>query len=309
MMGKGTYDSPYTRKDVLRRIRNNGGTARGLDLSRKVFKRGIDLSDLDLSGIILQDVWLINAHLERSNLLVADLQRARLWECHLEDAVLIRTNLKYTWQSGTHLEGVRLQGAKFSSETSLDDANWGRYIIGEEIIGRYDQAQHIYLRLKMWYNNAGLYDEAGKFFFREMTAKRKQFWWGGYLEWMKRRGEHVPHSLKQVLRSYPRKPFHWAWSMLLNILCGYGEKPERVVISAAVVIFGLAVAYYFWGAFSASSFLDKLYYSVVSFVALGYGNWAPQPIGWAKYMGAVEAVIGVFMMALFLVTFIRKMTR
>ena len=41
-----------------------------------------------------------------------------------------------------------------------------------------------------------------------------------------------------------------------------------------------------------------------------YGEWAPHPQGWAgKFLGVGESLIGVFMMALFLVTFTRKMTR
>ena len=84
---------------------------------------------------------------------------------------------------------------------------------------------------------------------------------------------------------------------------------KQLPILPLIIIIGLALVYFIWGSFSSSSFLDTLYYSVVSFVALGYGSWAPLPEGWAKYMGAVEAVLGVFMMALFLVTFTRKMTR
>lgn len=77
----------------------------------------------------------------------------------------------------------------------------------------------------------------------------------------------------------------------------------------AAVVFGLAGAYHLWGTFNSSSFSDALYYSATSFTALGYGQWAPQPIGWAKGMGVAEAFIGVFMMALLLVTFVRKWTR
>jgi len=98
-------------------------------------------------------------------------------------------------------------------------------------------------------------------------------------------------------------------SKLISLFCGYGEKPLRVITWAVFTIFGLAAAYYFWGTFDTKSFADTLYYSVASFTALGYGQWAPQPTGWAQGMGAVEAVIGVFSMALFLVTFTRKMTR
>jgi len=32
-MGDGTQENPFTREDVLKKIEENGGTAKGLDLS------------------------------------------------------------------------------------------------------------------------------------------------------------------------------------------------------------------------------------------------------------------------------------
>lgn len=97
--------------------------------------------------------------------------------------------------------------------------------------------------------------------------------------------------------------------MFFNLLCGYGERPVRVVVSAVVAVFGLALIYFAIGTLTPNAFLNSLYYSAVSFTALGYGQWAPQPTGWVKGLGAFEAFTGVFMMALFLVTFTRKMIR
>ena len=36
-----------------------------------------------------------------------------------------------------------------------------------------------------------------------------------------------------------------------------------------------------------------LYFSLVSFSALGYGSWMPEPVGWAKWVGAAQPIIGV----------------
>ena len=52
-MGDGTKVSPYNREDVLRLIEENGGKAEGLDLSEKQFVENINLSNIDLSGIVL----------------------------------------------------------------------------------------------------------------------------------------------------------------------------------------------------------------------------------------------------------------
>ena len=71
-----------------------------------------------------------------------------------------------------------------------------------------------------------------------------------------------------------------------------------------LVIF--AMTYYFWGNLDV---LDSLYFSAVSFTALGYGNWVVEPIGWVKVLGAIEAFLGIFMMALLLVTIVRRWAR
>jgi len=332
-MGDGTKENPYTREDVLRLIEENVGTAEGLDLSGRVFEAGIGLGKLDLRGIILKKATflvsfgseeplaarfdgsrlshahleevdlqhahlegaeLIGAHLEEANLASSHLKGVDLIGAHLEGADLSITNLKGTDFGNAHLKGIFFWGAKFSSDTRLESVDWGDHIVGEEKEEkRWEEREdylamwavdNVYRRLKLWYAEHGIYNVAGEFFFREMTISRK------------------------VLKSWPN-PFPRVWSKLLSILCGYGERPLRVVTSAVVVVLGLALIYFAIGTLMPNTFLNSLYYSAVSFTALGYGSWAPQPMGWVKGLGAFEAFIGVFMMALFLITFTRKMTR
>lgn len=232
----------------------------------------------------LEKAILENAHLEKANLEIAHLEEAYLGGAHLEGANLDGAHLEGAYLVDAHLQGAYLWGAKFSPETRLEQADWENYILGEEKDGVFVTASEAYRRLKIWYTEHGMYDITGKFFYREMEVRRKA-------------------------QSWKEEPHLKLWYWVMRMLCGYGEKPERVAISAAAIIFGLAVAYFLWGTFNSSSFWDTLYYSVASFTALGYGQWAPQPSGWAKGMGAGEAVIGVSMMALFLVTFTRKMIR
>jgi uncharacterized protein YjbI with pentapeptide repeats len=345
-MGDGTEENPYTREDVLKLIEENGGKTEGFDLSEKFFERGVDLSGLELNGIIFREsVFHVlfghekangarfdgselkradfrNAELEyaqfnnletkSTNLLAADfrgshlmlssfrgadLANAQFGETEdknvtvatldmvdLREAKLLRTNFKGCYFYGTKFEGAFIRGADIF-DAHLEEADWGNYKIGEE--SKKEElyfAENIYRGLKIWYTTAGMYDVAGKFFYREKEARRKALSW-------------------------KTKPFYKLWHSALRLLCGYGEQWWRVVGWAATVVVGLAVIYYLWGSFSSSSFWDTLYYSAASFTALGYGSWAPQPTGWAKGMGAAEAFIGVFSMALFLVTFTRKMTR
>ena len=84
-MGDGTEQNPYTREDVLKLIEENGGTAEELDLSDKTFAPGIDLSKLDLKGIVLNGTTfppgnvgaiLSHAHLEGAEFINARLEGA-----------------------------------------------------------------------------------------------------------------------------------------------------------------------------------------------------------------------------------------
>ena len=310
---------PLTREDVLRLIEENGGTAEGLDLSEKRFEKGIDLHKLNLEGIILKDahleeahLWgahleraflegahlegadLSDAHLEGADLYDANLEGAILFDAHLEKAHLMhahleKAHLNHAHLQGAHLTRAHLEGAylfqaKLSPDTKLENADWGNYILGEEKERTFAWAEDTYRRLKIWYTEHGMYNIAGEFFFREMEAKRKGVkWW--------------PNPL-------PR-----AWSKFLSLICGYGERPLRVIGWAASVISGSALIYFGIGTLTPSTFLDCLYYSAASFTALGYGSWVKEATGWVKGLGVFESFIGVFTIALFLITFIRKMAR
>jgi len=344
-------EKPLTREDVLRLIEENGGTAKGLDLSGKRFEAGINLRGLNLKGIILnraffptrdeihdfrismqpaqlQGANLMQAQLQKADLALAQLQGANLMAAELQEAHLLSANLqgallRMAQLQGAYLSHAQLQGAelyrtrlegaslhqvKLSPDTELEDADWGSYILGEEKSGLFDWAVSTYRQLKVWYKNAGISDIEGEFLYREMKCKRKQFWWGTRRPRLK--DLIRPFKPKELLRAIiPRKPHWWTLLTIYELLCGYGEKLKRIILWVFLIIFGLAAAYYFWGSFTSSSFWDTLYYSAASFTALGYGQWAPQPTGWAKGMGAAEAIIGVFLIALFLVTFTRKMTR
>ena len=224
----------------------------------------------------------MGAHLEGASLNCANLEGADLKSAQFKGAELVAVQLKRSVLEGAHLEGVTLYSTEFPPEIRLEEADWGNYVLGEEKSGLFGLAVATYRQLKVWYKNAGISDIEGQFFYREMEAARKAYKW---------LSKNWRHRLSLQL-SY--------------LVFGHGERWRRVPLSMAVILILFAVAYYFGGNLEP---LESLYFSAVSFTALGYGNWAPEPTGWVKGFGAFEAFIGVFMMALFLVTFVRKWTR
>ncbi|MFC2001458.1 pentapeptide repeat-containing protein [Chloroflexota bacterium] len=367
-MGDGTKESPYTREDLETAIKEHGGTANGLDLSKKVFEVGIDLSGkydeeginlsganlfeavlkgavfdkchlegVRLIGANLEGAWLeeahlegsnlsgahmgnthfVSAHLEKSTLNGAHFEGAEFFNAHLEEADLINTFLDKTRLSGAHLQSVKMLGAKFTANTKMNSIDWGDYILGEEKEGEKEGkihslkwAEDIYRELKVWYTNAGYHDTAAKFYYREKEARRKSI-------------QNIMHMLlkqrerRKLLKLLRRQEGGWTllWLWIYRLLCGYAEKTLRIIGWAAFVIFGSALIYFLigstreWGAFWSS-----LYFSAVSFTALGYGSWINEiwidiSNDWIREIGAAESFAGVFLMALFLITFVRKMTR
>jgi uncharacterized protein YjbI with pentapeptide repeats/uncharacterized protein YjeT (DUF2065 family) len=262
-----------------------------------------DLSDAhleraDLEGANLKGAKLANAHLEGANLLRADLRGATLQEAHLQKANLRYCDLRgaETNLAEADLEGTQLYACNLS-QARIEGINWGsKYIVGEEQAFEKEtkkdrkrellkEAASVYRNLKNWHAEQGMYDIAGEFFFREITVRRKLLkWW--------------PNPL-------PR-----AWSKFISLICGYGERPLRAVGWAALVIFGLALIYFAIGSiWEWWAFGNALYFSAASFTTLGYGSWPETGNDWIRGIGVFESFIGVFTMALFLVTFVRKMTR
>lgn len=158
--------------------------------------------------------------------------------------------------------------------------------MGEERDKNYGAAKITYRRLKMWHTGAGMYDIASEFYYREMEAKRKDF------------------------KSY-LKPWHLNCLKLelSHLLFGYGERWERLLSWIAGFILLFALIYFAIGTLTPNTFLNSLYYSAVSFIALGYGSWVKEATGWVKGLGVFETFLGFFMMTLLLVTFVRKWTR
>ncbi len=155
-------------------------------------------------------------------------------------------------------------------------------------------AEEVFRIAKTGSQRQGDYSLAGEYYYKERIARRKQ------------------------LSRY--SPKRWFEYLLLDGLCGYGERPLRAIRTGLSVVFGLALLYWRIGHIYPSpelfnepdhalTFLDALYFSVVTFTTLGFGDWRPDPSHWIRYVVMSEAFIGAFLMALFIVTFARRMMR
>jgi len=151
----------------------------------------------------------------------------------------------------------------------------------------YSKAKEIYIALKNNFRIIGRYDDESWAFKKEKDMERKSY--------------------------FHFKSLHkWLWSYFLNAIFGYGEKPDRVILSAMITILIFTFLFMIFGisntsigVFTLKNFKDCIIFSFITFGTLRYGDLRPLE-SWSRIFAGAEAFIGAFIIALLVYTFIRK---
>jgi len=285
-------------KKRLETYAQSGGLLRGIILSNTNLE-GVDLVNHHKKiGYDFSYADFYHAKLNEAHLFNINLQHASIMKANLRDANLNCANLE-----GTNMLGVKWVGCKF------ENVNIGKKIkqeIEAKEVLRHDgrqknidylkQAEEIYRDLRKHAEHEGMFCLAGYLIQKELTMRRLQL---------------PPYSIKRFI------------SKMVDIFCGYGEAPLRIIGLSLTIILVCAFIYSFTGLNyngttqavntglplkeNIALFWSSLYYSVVTFTTLGYGDFTP--VGISRAIAAAEAFIGSFTIALFVVVFVKKMTR
>jgi uncharacterized protein YjbI with pentapeptide repeats len=311
----------------------------------KAYLTGAHLEHVDLHEAHLEKAYLSEAHLEHANLSEAHAEEAYFSEVHLEGADLSGTHLDGTYLNAAHLEGVilykahleraflykaHLEGATLSTTKTpegpmrvflggrhrhigpwLADTQWGSVnlavvdwsdvdMLGDEYeaqlqtragktktnamrLQEYEAAVRANRQLAVALQAQGLNEEAARFAYRAQVLQRivlrRQRSWGQYL-----------------------------FSAFLDLLAGYGYRPERSLLAYLIVIFGFMVLYLINSHVVGPPLTwdEALVLSVTCFH--GRGFLLPNVALGATYarLAAVEAVVGLLIEVSFIATFTQR---
>jgi len=193
----------------------------------------------------------------------------------------------------------------------------------------WERAQKQYAWLKEQYRKQGRYEDEDNAHWWAMECKRQTVAWSasGWLlvaalvlislaclvGWLGGKGTGAVSVILGFIGVCALLP-RFGWFALFRVVFGYGVKPRNIVATIFVVIIACAVCYYFWGnnlytehSPTSNAVANALYFSVITYATVGYGDISPQ--GWLVGLAMVEGLLGVVLNAALIVVIFRKLIR
>lgn len=285
-----------------------------------------NLSVVRLTGALLKNADLREANFQSAVLEKADLADANLTGANLADASLLEANLEGSDLRGADLIGCRLRSR--GSSASVNDYTCFGYLKDSETgaskhdmktgplfqslskLDRHEReefdpalAQHLCNQVRLLYRDNGFSRQAAMYFEEEnywltRICLRGGQWW----------------------RYLTRRLF-------LELFVGYGERPGRLVVTGLVLIFLWALLFLFNGVWAGGRMIDYdmtswvnslqafipdlwicILFSLQCFTTISLGTVLPAG-GLSHALASLEGLVGLFIIALGIVTFVRKAVR
>ncbi len=254
---------------------------------------GSDLSGCSLVGARFTACDFVGADLSRANLTRAAFTNSSFSYADLHDACLLEAHFRETDFMGTMLWNVNLWNADISGARHIRKknfshpsraANFQKASLSE---ANALVALEAYRNIKHYFHQKGLYEDASWAAYRELTMERKHF--------------------------FATKDPRYLPSLLMDLLSGYTEKPQRAILSSLGMVLLFGLIYYLVGALQpagnpgvAVGVWDNIYFSFVTFTTVGFGDFIPKPSLWIKILVCTEAFSGPFMAGLYVFTLTRR---
>ncbi|MDD2864718.1 MAG: potassium channel family protein [Methylococcales bacterium] len=203
-----------------------------------------------------------------------------------------RSTLMLCSVSGTNfdatLEHTKMEKTVFDAGLTVND--------------NYEIKREFYSKIKILFSSIGKSAEAGNYFFKEQYNEMLS------LLFPKRtyRGLWHQKNLIEKCVFFAKCYFKFVAKFLNYAIWGFGEKPFRSLIASWFVILSSSLLFYLDSCSQTyNDGLKSVYFSIVTFVTLGYGDISQQnPI--LRLFSSFEAFSGMVLMGLFLAGYASK---
>ena len=310
---KKTFGGDYSGKFLI-----------GFDFSNSSLEYA-DFSNSDLSFAVFRRTDLYHANFEGAVLYCTvfeecNLTRAEFKSCYIYGVKFVSfVNVTYCDVDNVKTESLRRIGYKCNP----DGDKYIKIKLGSKIIDKnryknfvcngyyiqfkerepYDKERElsqIYNRLKRIYKENYFISEAADYYYLERYWHRRSLCKQSFS------GKEVGNKYKRFILTL--------WAYIIEITCGYGEKPFNVLkcICSIIIVYGLAYMYgeYENINFELFDFRERLEfgitYSVCNIISYNYNI---QPKGLTLILSISEYILGIIFFALFTATLIRSMIR
>lgn len=281
-----------------------GADFEGQDL-RTVDFRGADLSDAVFSNADLREVNLETALLSRATLFGADLRGAALSGAVLGD-VRIDDETRFLGHHSVEsppsphsLSTIRTQ------PRCLYDPEYGSSNESADP----DKAKSVYRALEELGRNGARPRLQARCFVRRQDLQKEDYW---------RAARSPSASIGERLLAGAR----WSRARTAELVLLYGESPWRIISYSLAIIVGFALLYPLGGWIRSGNgtpiqfgggevllveFGNALYYSTLTFTALGFGDFTP--VGFGRVLTTIETGLGAILLALLVFILGRRAAR
>jgi uncharacterized protein YjbI with pentapeptide repeats len=263
-------------------------------------RHGKSLANVVLTGADLRNFDFTKADLRDAFLDHCDLRECRFVEANLQDAYLGWSDLQGADLSRAELNGCVLTFAKLANVTLLAySISFGRTPINlySHLFGpnRFFKRSHIneaepglaqatYRALKRYFIGQADYDSASWASYSEKLMHRKSLW--------------------------DRDKLGWLFSLSWGGVCGYGEKPARVIASGAcvAVVFGALFRLLHCATQNGAplNWPQSLYFSFATLSDFSFSDVLPSPSTPVRFLITTEVFLGILLLGLFIFTLTKR---
>jgi ion channel/pentapeptide repeat protein len=268
-----------------------------LDGQMQLDLRGIRIEGTQLDGMVIR-----KANLRWATIHDVGFKGARLIDCNLSQAMFSECYFRRTVFQGCDIVNAKFESCDFPNArldaSRLDYARFRNCEIGLASIAFRDDANpHVLARvchnLKLNAMSTGQLADVSELAYMEKTYERHVLFGQAF----GRSGTRSPGGLRAI--------FYWLDSLMLNWIWGYGERPWRLFLTALAAIFGFGTIQYAVGGLYNAGYWEHVYFSGVTFLTIGYGDFVPVD-ALARVLSVLEGFVGITFIGMLIASATKK---